>query len=323
MSQKAFYRYNPATEKYERVYPSKRQRLWTAVRQYTSGALIGCVAFGVAYNFIDFPRERNLRKANQRMETQLEILNRRSDEALAVMEDLAARDNNFYRVLMQAEPIGDGARYAGLERQRVYDSLDSMTDVALVRTVDTKLDRLDQMIYTQSKSFDFLSSQAKNLSDRINHVPSIQPISSKHLKTMASGYGYRRDPIYGTSRLHEGMDFSADIGTPVYATGDGKVTFADWHSGYGNLIEINHGFNYVTRYAHLSQISVRSGQSVKRGDLIGKVGNTGKSTGPHLHYEVRLRGAAQNPVNYYFMDLTPDQYDQMIRQAENAGYVMD
>jgi murein DD-endopeptidase MepM/ murein hydrolase activator NlpD len=140
---------------------------------------------------------------------------------------------------------------------------------------------------------------------------------------MASGYGYRVDPVYGTTKFHEGMDFSAPQGTPVYATGDGTVIHSSWESAYGNLIEINHGYNYVTRYAHLSEILVRNGQTVKRGDLIGKVGNTGKSTGPHLHYEVRLRGEPQNPVNYYFFDLTPAQYDEMIRLAENAGHVMD
>ncbi len=133
---------------------------------------------------------------------------------------------------------------------------------------------------------------------------------------MASGYGYRVDPIYGTAKFHEGMDFASNIGTPVYATGNGIVKFAKWHSGYGNLIEIDHGFNYVTRYAHLSEISVATGQQVKRGDLIGKVGNTGKSTGPHLHYEVRLRGIPQNPVNYYFFDLTPEEYAAMIEKAK-------
>ena len=140
---------------------------------------------------------------------------------------------------------------------------------------------------------------------------------------MASGYGYRRDPIYGTSKFHEGMDFSSPIGTPVYATGNGTVTNASWKSQYGNLIEISHGYNSTTRYAHLSEILVKPGQAVKRGDLIGKVGNTGKSTGPHLHYEVRFRGQPQNPVNYYFYDLTPEEYDKMILEAENAGHVMD
>ena len=322
-NKKIFLRYNPKTDAYERVYPSRSERIWSGARQFGLGALAGISILMLIYYLIDFPRERYLRNVNERLENQLEELNRRSDEAIAVMEDISARDNNFYRVIMQAEPLTDAARYAGLELRITSETLDSLNDNALVSTVESKLDRLDNMVYNQIKSFDFLQAQAANLSDRSTHIPAIQPISSKYLKTMASGYGYRRDPIYGTSRFHEGMDFSADTGTPVYATGDGKVTSAGWESGYGNSIDINHGYNYLTRYAHLSEILVKAGQSVKRGDLIGKVGNTGKSTGSHLHYEVRLRGVPQNPVNYYFMDLTPAEYDEMIRQAENAGHVMD
>ncbi len=323
MSQKTFYRYNPVTEQYERVYPSRRMRMWSTIRQYAIGAAIGVSVFTLAYVIFDFPRERTLRQANAQMETRLEMLERRSDEALAVMEDIAARDNNFYRVLMHADPLTRGDRFAGLERQRYYESLDSMSSMELYRTVSRKLDHLDNMLYTQSKSFDYLRDRALHQNERLACVPAIQPISEKYLKTMASGYGYRHDPVYGTTRFHAGMDFSSDVGTPVYATGDGVVTFSDWQSGYGKLIEINHGYNYTTRYAHLSATLVREGQAVHRGDLIGRVGNTGKSTGPHLHYEVRFKGEPQNPVNYYFMDLTPEQYDEMVRQADNAAHVMD
>lgn len=324
MSQKkTFYRYNPITESYERVYPSRRARFWGVARQFVAGMITATALFFGLYYVVEFPREQVLKNANDRLEQSLEMLERRSDEALAVMQNLQQRDNNFYRVMMQAEPLSDAARYAGLERQRNYERLDSLADNELVRTVTDKLDRLDNMVYNQIKSYDFLREQAAKMNERINNIPAIQPISSKYLKTMASGYGYRRDPIYGTTKFHEGMDFSSAIGTPVYATGAGTVKSAGWESGYGNSIDIDHGFNYLTRYAHLSEILVKSGQSVKRGDLIGKVGNTGKSTGSHLHYEVRYRGAPQNPVNYYFMDLTPEQYDEMILQAENAGHVMD
>lgn len=323
MPQKTFYRYNPATELYDRVFPTRRERLWSTWRQYVVGAGVGLAVFLGAYFVVDFPREKQLRAANERLESQLEMLNRRSDEALGVMEEIAARDNNFYRVLMHSDPMPASVRFAGLERQRYYEQLDSMEAPALVKTVTDKLDRLDNMLYSQIKSFDYLRELSGSAADRLAHIPSIQPISSKYLKTMASGYGYRRDPIYGTTRFHAGMDFSSNIGTPVYATGDGVVTGAGWESGYGNAVVIDHGYHYTTRYAHLSEILVKNGQRVSRGDLIGKVGNTGKSTGPHLHYEVRLRGEPQNPVNYYFMDLTPAQYDDMIRRAENAGHVMD
>lgn len=323
MSQKVFYKYNTSSERYERVYPTRKARVKAIVGQSIVGIVVAMIAFGLAYSFLELPREKELRKRTEQTEHKLEMLNRRSDEALAVMEDLAARDNNFYRVMMQAEPMSAGQRYAGLERQRNYNVVDSMADSELMKLTTDKLDCLDQMVYAQSKSYDFLVGQMSSVKDRLAHVPAIQPISEKYLRAMASGYGYRRDPIYGTTKFHEGMDFSSPVGTPVYATGDGTVTHASWQSAYGNLVEINHGYNYTTRYAHLSQVLVKPGQSVKRGDLIGKVGNTGKSTGSHLHYEVRFRGQPQNPVNYYFYDLTPQEYDAMIREAENAGHVMD
>ena len=312
MSQKTFYRYNPNTDQYERVFPSRSQRWRIIIGQFAGGITIGLLLFLGAYYLIDFPREKELRQQNEQLEQKLHQLSRRSDQALAVMEDIAQRDNNFYRVMMQAEPLSQGARYAGLERQRNLEALDSLTDSELVRNVTNKIE-----------SFDFLQRQAATLEQRANNIPAIQPVSSKSLRAMASGFGYRRDPIYGTTKFHEGMDFSAPVGTPVYATGDATVQSASWESGYGNMIVLNHGFGYTTRYAHLSDMVVRPGQSVKRGDLIGHVGNTGKSTGSHLHYEVRFRGAPQNPVHYYFMDLTPDQWDEMIRQADNAGHDMD
>lgn len=320
---KTFYKYNPATASYERVYPSRVQRWWAVARQFSWGVTMGVTVFVALYFIFDFPREKELRQENEHLHSRLAQLGRQADEAMAVMEDISARDNNFYRVMMQADPVTDAARYAGLERRNSYARADSMADDALVDAVSAKLDRLDHQVYAQIKSFDFLYNQAHLQRDRIEHVPAIQPVSESKLRQMASGYGYRRDPIYGTSRFHEGMDFSAPVGTPVYATGKGTVVFAGWKSGYGNLIEVDHGYNYVTRYAHLSKIGVKEGQPVERGELIGEIGNTGKSTGPHLHYEVRLRNEPQNPVNYYFYDITPEEYDEMIRQAENAGHVMD
>lgn len=321
MGKKTFYKYNPATDSYERVYPSAKERWWAVVRQFIIGVLIGACLFAVAYYFVDFPREKELKQENSHLRAQYEALGRQADEQMAVMEDIINRDNNFYRVMLQADPISSAQRYAGLERQRSDDS--PLSDDELVSGVTAKLDMLDHQLYSQTKSFDFLRQEALNQKDRLNHIPAIQPVSESKLRQMASGYGLRIDPVYGTRKFHEGMDFSAPIGTPVYATGNGTVKSAGWQSAYGNTVEIDHGFNYVTRYAHLSRINVKAGQKVERGDKIGEVGNTGKSTGPHLHYEVRWRNVAQNPVNYYFYDLTPEEYDEMIRQAENAGHVMD
>lgn len=323
MSRKLFYRYNPASDEYERVYPTKRERLHSLVRKIIFWTVICGAVFGTIYMFTGTPREKKLRDDNELLRTQLDILNRRLDASLEVMTDVTARDNNFYRVMMGAERVSAARRYAGLDNENRYNYLDKLPDATLIKNVTRKLDLLDRQLYTQIKSFDELRQLAINNKERLSHIPAIQPISAENMKQMASGYGYRRDPIYGTSRFHEGLDFAADRGTPVYATADGRVIHAGWASGYGNLVEIDHGYGYVTRYAHLSRCDVDPGQEVKRGDKIAETGNTGKSTGPHLHYEVRLNGSPQNPVNYYFMDLTPEEYNAMILQAENAGHVMD
>ncbi len=318
-----FYRYNSVTESYERVYPSWKSRMWIVVRHFAVGIIIGGAAFLLLDNVIDFPHERMLKRENRELRSELEILNRRLDVAQAVLEDIAERDNNFYRVMMQTERISDAQRYAGLDRDDRYNQLTSMADNRLIGMLTDKMNLLERELYVQSKSFDHLRELAGQQKDKLAHIPAIQPIAEKDMKQMASGYGYRRDPVYGTGKFHEGMDFAADKGTPVYATGDATVLSAEWNSGYGYMIELNHGYNYVTRYAHLSNMHVRPGQKVKRGDLIGNVGNTGKSTGYHLHYEVRYNGVPQNPVNFYFYDLTPEQYNEMLQLAENAGHVMD
>ncbi|MDE7427005.1 MAG: M23 family metallopeptidase [Muribaculaceae bacterium] len=323
MSRKVYFRYNERTDSYERVYPDRLHRIKAAVRQCLWGVLSGAVVVGVFLILSRSGTDAADSSDSEKMQQQINRLNKRADQALAVMDNLAERDNNFYRVLMQTEPLSPGQRLAGLERQRVYSELDSMAADDRLRLLEDKYDVLDRLVYKQVKSYDYLRSQAGQQQDRTDRIPSIQPVSQNKMRAMASGYGYRRDPVYGTTKFHEGMDFSAPIGTPVYATGNGKVTDAGWRSAYGNLIDIDHGYNYTTRYAHLSEILVSPGQTVKRGDLIGRVGNTGKSTGPHLHYEVRLNGEPQNPVHYYFNDLTPDEYDRMIQESENAGHVMD
>jgi len=319
MSKKVYYRYNEQSGSYERVFPSRRSRRLATLGHIALSLTLGSMVFFALNGVIDLPKERMLRAENRQLNDELGLLNARMDRALSVMDDLADRDNNFYRVMMQADRISDAKRYAGLERS----SLGSLNDNSLATTLNDKMNLLEREIVVQSRSFDELRKLAMSRADRLSHIPAIQPVSEANLKQMASGYGRRVDPIYGTVKMHEGMDFACDIGTPVYATGDGTVSAADWHSGYGNRIDINHGFGYLTRYAHLSKIAVRAGQAVKRGDLIGYSGNTGKSTGPHVHYEVRLKDVPQNPVNYYFYDLTPEEYAAMIEHAENAGHVMD
>lgn len=322
MKRNVIYRYNPDTDNFERIYPSFKSR-FVRVSLFTGcSMLFGTLLYIVAFYMFGTPTEDSLRRENSMLKSQYNVLNRRLDNSLKIMADIQNRDDNFYRVMMQMEPMSRSQRFAGLDNEKRYKEIKKFPDAGLVKLLTQRLDLFDRQLYAQSISFDQLRSEAGRQKDKIAHIPSIIPIDVKDY-TMSSGYGYRRDPVYGSTKFHAGLDFAAKTGTPVYATGDGVVETAERKSGYGNCVDLSHGYNYLTRYAHLSEILVKQGQEVKRGDLIGKVGSTGKSTGPHLHYEVRFKDEPQNPVNYYFMDLSPEQYAEMVREAENAGHVMD
>lgn len=320
MGRKIYYRYNEQRDTYERVYPSRMKKIWSVVRNILEGTALSVVIFLTLYTLIDFPRERVLREENQKLTEKIISLDNRLNEALKTMNAITERDNNFYRVMLQADPKSIIQRAAGHDKAVIFEGLN---DKEIVEGVLSKMDLLDRLVYSQILSFDELRTMAADQKERIAHIPSVQPISQKDMKQMASGYGTRVDPVYGTTKFHEGMDFATAVGTPVYATGDGIVNEAGWGGAYGNLVVIDHGYDYTTRYAHLNKIHVKTGQNIKRGDLIGEVGNTGKSTGSHLHYEVRYKGQPRNPVNYYFQDLTPEQYAEMVRAAEAAAHVMD
>ncbi|MDE7437722.1 MAG: M23 family metallopeptidase [Muribaculaceae bacterium] len=322
MKKPIYYIYNPETDDFERVFPSFKSRAISFLKVTGLSLLIGIGIYFVIFYAFDAPTEENLRKENSILKSKYSILNRRLDNSLKVMANIQDRDDNFYRVMMQMEPLGYGQRFAGLDNEKRYNELHNIQDAGLVSLLTRRLDLFERQLYAQSLSFDQLKEMASKQKDKLAHIPSVIPINIKDY-TMSSGYGYRRDPIYGSSKFHEGLDFAAKTGTPVFATAYGKVSEAGRHSGYGNCVDIDHGYNYVTRYAHLSEILVAPGQEVKRGEMIGKVGSTGKSTGPHLHYEVRFKDEPQNPVNYYFMDLTPEEYAEMVQLAENAGHVMD
>ena len=322
MKRPIYYIYNPETDNFERVFPSIKGRIWGFLRIGCLSLLIGIGLYFVIFYSFEAPTEQNLRKENAILKSQYNILNRRLDNSLKVMANIQNRDDNFYRVMMQMDPVGYGQRLAGLDNEKRYRELQNTPDAGLVRLLTQRLDLFERQLYAQSISFDQLKETASKQKDKLAHIPSVIPINIKDF-TMSSGYGVRRDPIYGSSKFHTGLDFAAKTGTPVFATADGKVTEAGRQSGYGNCIDISHGYNYLTRYAHLSEILVKPGQEVKRGEMIGKVGSTGKSTGSHLHYEVRFKDEPQNPVNYYFMDLTPEEYAEMVQLAENAGHVMD
>ena len=323
MAQWIHFKYNKDKGRYERSKPSAWRHFFMVVRHLFSGTIIGAILLYAFIFWIGSPSQWRLEKEHEELQQRYKVLNQRLNDALEVLEDIGERDDNLYRIMLQGDPIGEENRNALLRNTQRYDSLLSLKDAELVMSVSQKIDVVERQLYLQSKSFDEIANLCRNQEDRLKHVPAIQPVKNKDLRTVASGFGWRVDPVYNIQKFHEGMDFSAEKGTDVFATGDGKVISSQWDTGYGQCIVIDHGYGYTTRYAHLSKIIARTGKVVKRGEKIGEVGSTGKATGPHLHYEVHLRGQIQNPAHYYFMDLTPIEYDEMLQRLENVGQVMD
>ena len=327
-----YYIFNPDTRTYERVYPRPMQKFLTVLRRCIYYILFGGISF-VAFSYIfDKPvvkdsvvqETKEVMAENEQLAARFKVLSERLDRALLVQQDIQQRDDNLYRVILDAEPMTSirNAGYAGTNR---YDDLLKMENSELLLETTQKIDLLEKQLYYQVKSFDELVKLDKESEERLRHIPSIQPIANRDLKRTASGYGYRIDPVYNVRTFHKGMDFSCDKRTPVYATADGVVESAKWQRGYGYTVVIDHGFGYKTLYAHLldKKFLVRRGQKVVRGEQIALSGNSGKSTGPHLHYEVIVKGEHVNPVNYYFMDLDAEGYDQMLQMAENHGKIYD
>ena len=325
---KEYYIFNPDTGTYERVYPNFAQKLLTGLTSAIFFIIFGGLSFLAFYYWIDKPsvkKVETLENENSQILAQYEILSKRLDDAMLVLQDIQQRDDNLYRVMLDAEPISPEARNAGYGGTNRYDELLKMDNSELLVETTQKIDLLEKRLYMQIKSFDEIVALDKDSKTRLSHIPQIQPIKNEDLKRTASGYGYRIDPVYNVRTFHKGMDFSCDKKTPVYATADGVVEDAKWMSGYGYTVVINHGYGYKTLYAHLldKKFLVKKGQKVVRGEQIAFSGNSGKSTGPHLHYEVIYKGNHVNPINYYFDDLDADGYDQMLQMAENHGKIYD
>ena len=256
---------------------------------FVGGLLVAVTAFIIMALFVPSPKEKQLQSKYDAALTEYELLSKQMDGMQEVLNDLEQRDANLYRALLEAEPIPTASRLRGSMDAYYYDSLATRTGSQLVADMARKADQLEKSLYIQTKSYDEILGLAKETEVKMQNLPAIQPVLNKDLTRVASGYGWRVDPIYHTKRFHEGMDFTASTGTDVYATGNGTVSFSGWRQGFGNCVIINHGFNYESLYAHLFKSLVREGQQVKRGDIIALVGSTGKSTGPHLHLACRLR----------------------------------
>jgi murein DD-endopeptidase MepM/ murein hydrolase activator NlpD len=258
------------------------------------------------------------------MEFQYDLLNKRLNNLSLVLSDLERRDDNVYRAIFETDSIPDEIRRSGFGGADRYKELQGFTNSQLMISTTQKMDQLAKQMYIQSKSYDEVIKLAENKEKLLSAIPAIMPISVKDLKGIPSGFGYRTHPIYKIVKMHTGMDFNATTGTPIYATGDGVVERADAEaSGYGNHVVINHGFGYETLYGHMSKILVVAGQQVKRGEVIGLVGSTGTSSGPHCHYEVIRNGNKINPVSYYFLDLSPAEYLQIIQQSSQSNQSFD
>lgn len=307
------YKYNPDTLEYEEV----KLTLWDRTKKL-SYYLVASVVFSFLILSIAFYNIRNYiqkeaAKENQSLRQEISSFNKDLNLILEVLGDIQLRDDNIYRAIFETDPYPDYKRQLGTGGNSMkYKKYENMEYGDLVIEISKKIELIEKKLASQSKSFDEVFDLTKEKQKMIKSIPSIQPVSNRDLKRIASGFGLRMHPIYKIIKMHKGMDFTAPIGTEIYATGDGVVEKVGWVGGYGKTIMINHGFGYKTRYAHCSKYNCRKGQKVKRGDLIGFVGNTGQSSGPHLHYEVFKNNRQINPVNFFFNDLSPEEYDKVI-----------
>lgn len=323
---KVKYYYDSETLSYRKIEKKKGRRLGIFLLSLTGMLLSSFLLLLVYINlpYVETPKEKTLKRELTNMELQFELLNKKMIEAETVLAEVANRDNNLYRVYFEANPIPAEQRKAGFGGVNRYKDLEGFDNSKLIIATSKRLDILTKQIVVQSRSLDEIAKLAEEKEELLSAIPAIQPVRNEDLTRMASGYGYRTDPFTKAGKFHFGMDFTAPRGTPVYAGGDGVVTRADnTASGYGNHIRIDHGYGYESLYAHLYKFKVRRGQKVKRGDLIGFVGSTGRSEAPHLHYEIFKDGQRINPINFYYGNLTPDEFASMLQASQQENQSLD
>ncbi len=318
------YHYNTKTLRFEPYRERWVKRVFRIAFNLLAGMLFATLVLLLAYRYLDSPKEKRLRRELELTESQLKVLENQMGEMEGVVADLENRDDQIYRALFAAEPISAEVRKSGISGLNRYDRFKGLLISDLLTEATQKMDQIRKRAYVQTRSYDELWGLIQNKSDMLKSIPAIIPIDLGDLERMTSGFGYRIDPIYQTPKFHAGMDFVAEMGTAVYATGNGVVIGASYEAGgYGNCVRIRHGFGYETVYAHLMSISVRAGMRVSRGQKIGLLGSTGKSTGPHLHYEVVHKGQPVNPVYFYYSDISPEEYAKLIDQSNRPGQAMD
>lgn len=321
---KVKYRYNPNTLSYEKVELSFWQKLVKALPFIGAALVFAVIVTVIAFTFIKSPREKAYLREIEQLKTQYKHLETEMEQTNQVLTMLEQRDEKLYRVVLEANAYPENKRKLGTGGSNQYADLEGYDNSELIITSTRKLDEIQKRLYAQSKSFDELVELAKRKDKMLKCIPAIIPIANREVTAHTGAFGWRIDPIYRTRQFHSGMDFPCKTGTKIRTTGDGVVeNVENGYWGYGNIVLVNHGFGYKTMYAHLSGFNVKKGQKVKRGDIIGFAGSTGKSTAPHLHYEVIKNGEKVNPVNYYFSDLNPKEYEEMIKASQNSGVSFD
>ena len=323
---KVKYYYDSENLAYRTIKTKKRTKIGYAALFIVASALFGLLCFIALLNtpYFETPKDRLQARELENFKIRYAILNKKMDEIDEVLASIAERDNSIYRTYFNTSPIPDEQRRAGFGGVNRYRELEGFNNSELVINTSKRVDIISKELVIQSKSLDEILKLAKEKNKLLAAIPAIQPIRNENLKNMASGFGYRTDPFTKARKFHAGMDFSSKTGTPIFATGDGLVTRADnTASGYGNHIVINHGFGYETLYGHLSKYKIKKGQRVKRGDIIGYVGSTGRSEAPHLHYEVHKNGKVVNPLNFYYGNISAAEYVVISKLANQENQSLD
>ena len=318
------YRFNPETLSYDKIEIPLRKQAWNLFKKLFSTVSLAVVLYFLMSFFLESPSEKAQKRENEQLLAQYTLLNNEINKLDQILKNLEQRDDNIYRVIFEAEPIDASIRRAGSGGVSRYDHLKNLKDSELLVSTSRKLDNLSKALYIQSKSYDEIEVLAKSKIQMMASIPAILPVSMSDPRVrLSSAFGNRMHPYYKKVKFHSGMDFSGPTNTPIHATGEGVVVSASLMQGYGKCIIIDHGFSYKTLYGHLNNYNVKVGQKIKRGDIIGFMGDTGMSFGTHLHYEVRKNNVQVNPINYYFNDLTPNEYDELVALANNTGQAMD
>lgn len=318
------YIYNPKTLDYEEYKPSKGKRFGRFLLYIFTAGIIGYSCVSLIESALGTPKERMQAREIEFLQLQYDIINDKIEDIDVLLGEMQDRDDNIYRMIFEAEPIPTSVRKAGYGGSDRYEALNGYDNSEIVKKMAKKIDIIESQLNVQSKSFNDVYGMAKNKAQMLSCIPAIMPLKDVDIYRISSTFGHRTDPFYKVQKFHNGMDFSAPTGTKIFCTGDGVVeSVVNANNGYGNYVVVNHGYGYKTRYAHLSKIYVKRGQKVKRGENIALVGNTGKSTAPHLHYEVIKNNKAINPVNFFFNDLTPEEYDKILELSEIPSMSMD